>query len=58
MRPEQLAEAVRTVAAGEALVAPSVTRRLLETFVARPRPGGLRDRVGAVVAAYEAGLIS
>jgi DNA-binding NarL/FixJ family response regulator len=108
VRPEQLAEAVRTVAAGEALVAPSVTRRLLERFAARPRPGarapdslagltdrelevlrlmargrsnaeiaaelflspatvkthvtrilakvGARDRVGAVVVAYETGL--
>ena len=30
--PEQLVEAVRTVAAGEALLAPSVTRRLIERF--------------------------
>ena len=32
--PSQLAEAVRTVAAGEALLAPAVTRRLLAGFVA------------------------
>jgi DNA-binding NarL/FixJ family response regulator len=40
--PHQLAEAIRTVAAGEALLAPSVTRRLIEEFVSRPRtaPGG------------------
>jgi DNA-binding NarL/FixJ family response regulator len=109
VRPEQLAEAVRTVALGEALVSPAITRRLLERFVARPRPGdrapealseltdrelevlrlvarghtnaeiagelylsqatvkthvtrilaklGLRDRVAAVVAAYDAGLV-
>jgi DNA-binding NarL/FixJ family response regulator len=37
--PRQLAEAVRTVAAGEALLAPSVTRRLVEQFVRRPPPG-------------------
>jgi DNA-binding NarL/FixJ family response regulator len=34
--PGQLAEAVRTVAAGEALLAPAVTKRLLERFVQRP----------------------
>jgi DNA-binding NarL/FixJ family response regulator len=40
--PEQLAAAIRTVAAGEALLAPTVTRRLIEEFVNRPRvrPGG------------------
>jgi DNA-binding NarL/FixJ family response regulator len=37
--PRQLAEAVRTVAGGDALLAPSVTRRLLEQFVRRPPPG-------------------
>jgi DNA-binding NarL/FixJ family response regulator len=35
--PDQLAAAVRTVAAGEALLAPTVTRRLIEEFVRRPR---------------------
>ena len=34
--PGQLAEAVRTVAAGEALLAPAVTKRLMERFVQRP----------------------
>jgi len=37
--PAQLVEAVRTVAAGEALLASSVTRRLVEDFVRRPPPG-------------------
>jgi DNA-binding NarL/FixJ family response regulator len=37
--PAQLVEAVRTVAAGEALLAPTVTRRLIEEFVRRPPPG-------------------
>lgn len=106
--PEKLIDAVRIVAAGEALLAPSVTRRLVEEFAATtsdaaPVAGldelteretevlqamarglsnaeiaevlyvgettvkthvgrvlmklGVRDRVQAVVAAYESGLI-
>jgi DNA-binding NarL/FixJ family response regulator len=39
VRPEQLAEAVRTVAAGDALLAPAITRRLIEDFVRKPPPG-------------------
>jgi DNA-binding NarL/FixJ family response regulator len=31
--------AVRTVAAGDALLAPSVTRRLIADFARQPRPG-------------------
>lgn len=109
--PQQLAEGVRTVARGEALLAPAVTRRLVERFVRVPPPGsgaqrerfpelterelevlelvarglsnaeiaeriflseatvkthvsrmlaklGLRDRVQAVVLAYETGLVT
>ncbi|MDQ4089848.1 MAG: response regulator transcription factor [Actinomycetota bacterium] len=37
--PEQLAHAVRAVAAGECLLAPAITRRLIERFVRRPPPG-------------------
>jgi DNA-binding NarL/FixJ family response regulator len=41
----ELVAAIRTVAAGEALLAPSITRRLIETFCRRPAPGGeLRDQ--------------
>ena len=37
--PEQLANAVRAVAGGECLLAPTITRRLIERFVRRPPPG-------------------
>jgi DNA-binding NarL/FixJ family response regulator len=103
--PRQLATAVRTVQAGDALLAPASTRRLIEQFARAPGPApvlqtltarecdvllllargltnaeiagqlvveastvkshvasllaklGLRDRVQAVVFAYESGLI-
>ncbi|MEU9022783.1 response regulator transcription factor [Actinomadura sp. NPDC048394] len=39
VRPDDLAEAIRVVARGDALLAPSVTRRLLDRFTAtEPRP--------------------
>jgi DNA-binding NarL/FixJ family response regulator len=106
--PQQLVEAVRVIAAGEALLAPEITRRLIARFVSSGRPNapppelerlttrelevlkqvargrsnaeiagalyisagtakthvarilsklGLRDRVQAVVFAYECGLV-
>jgi Bacterial regulatory proteins, luxR family len=87
--PEQLIAAVRIVAAGDALIAPAITKRLIEQF-ARSAPAltpdanlseltprelvteatvkthvtriltklSLRDRVQAVVLAYETGLVS
>jgi DNA-binding NarL/FixJ family response regulator len=39
--PEELVHAVRVVAAGDALLAPSVTRRIIEQFAERPRKPGL-----------------
>ena len=38
--PARLADAVRLVASGEALLAPAITRRLIEEHVRRPPPGG------------------
>src|SRR6187549_1548841 len=105
--PEQLLAAIRTVAAGEALLSPAVTKRVIREFTRLPRPEqpqgldqltererevlaliaegrsnaeigeqlfisettvkthvthvlqklGLRDRVQAVVLAYQAGLV-
>jgi DNA-binding NarL/FixJ family response regulator len=34
--PQQLVEGIRTVMAGDALLAPEITRRLLERFISRP----------------------
>ena len=39
--PEQLADAVRLVSRGNALIAPEVTRSLIEAFVRSPQPGGV-----------------
>ena len=36
--PADLVRAIETVAAGDALLAPSVTRRLIDTYVSRPQP--------------------
>jgi DNA-binding NarL/FixJ family response regulator len=36
--PADLVQAIRVVADGESLLAPSVTRRLIETYVSQPRP--------------------
>ena len=41
--PGQLAEAIRTVAAGDSLLAPAVTKRLVEQFVARPPAETVRE---------------
>jgi DNA-binding NarL/FixJ family response regulator len=36
--PEQLLAAIRTVAAGEALLSPAITKRVIRQFVRAPRP--------------------
>lgn len=63
-RPEDILTAVRVVAAGEALLAPSVTRRLIERFAAQPssaaRPPSalaqLTERESEVLALVARGL--
>ena len=39
MALEDILTAIRVVAAGDALIAPSVTRRLIAEFAGQPRPG-------------------
>jgi len=46
MRGRDLVEAVRVIAAGEALLAPTVTRRLIAELVSRPAPIGSATLTG------------
>jgi DNA-binding NarL/FixJ family response regulator len=61
--PTELLQAIRTVAAGHALLAPSVTRRLIEAYTARPEPRAappgveeLTDREREVLALVATGM--
>ena len=62
--PTELLRAIRVVARGEALLSPSVTRRVIETFAARPAPAApasalleeLTEREREVVALAGTGL--
>ncbi|MDT0215100.1 response regulator transcription factor [Rothia sp. ARF10] len=54
--PEQLLAAVRTVAAGEALLSPTVTRRVIRHFAAerhRSAPAGVADLTARELEVYE-----
>jgi DNA-binding NarL/FixJ family response regulator len=44
--PADLVHAIRVLAGGESLLAPSVTRRLIETYVSRPQPRAMTDHDG------------
>ena len=63
MRPDDLVAAVRVVAAGDALLAPAVTRRLIAEFAARPverppvtGPAGVTEREREVLVLVARGL--
>jgi len=63
VRGNRLTEAIRTVAAGEALLAPAITRRLIEDFVSRAPspapvlpPAALTEREAEVLRLLAAGL--
>jgi CheY-like chemotaxis protein len=51
--PEDLVEAIRIVAAGDALIAPSVTRRLLDRFATSLPDPALAERLAARAAALD-----
>ncbi len=63
-RPDDLVSGIRVVAEGEALLAPSVTRRLIEEFARRPEPAAtvpesvseLTDREREVLVLMSEGL--
>ena len=46
--PDQLITAVRDVASGDVLLAPEITKRLIEQFVRQPRPGDGADALQAL----------
>lgn len=61
--PGELLQAIRTVAAGDALLAPSITRRLIAEFAARPDPraplaqlAALTERENEILRLVAAGL--
>jgi DNA-binding NarL/FixJ family response regulator len=54
---EQLTGAVRTVAAGEALLAPVITRRLIEDFCRGPAPGSAASGTAARLSQRELDVV-
>lgn len=51
-QPAELLSAIRSVAAGDAVVAPRITRRLLDTFASQlPADGGSPDRAESAIEA-------
>jgi DNA-binding NarL/FixJ family response regulator len=51
--PRELAGAIRTVAAGDALLAPEITRAMIEDYVRRPRPNAATPDVLTVLTPRE-----
>jgi hypothetical protein len=56
--PDQLTETVRTVAGGDALLAPTITRRLIEEHVSRSPAGGPRPERLAPITRRELEVLS
>ncbi|MDQ1514147.1 MAG: hypothetical protein QOC59_1989 [Microbacteriaceae bacterium] len=48
MPPEQLIDGIRATVAGESLLSPAVTRRMIEAYLDRPRAAGLPPAVTAL----------
>ncbi|MGH4006595.1 MAG: response regulator, partial [Pseudonocardiaceae bacterium] len=48
VRADELRDAIRVVAAGHALLSPSVTRRVVDAFAARPSAPATPDRIRAL----------
>ena len=57
-QPADLIRAVREVAAGEALLSPSVTRRLIQEFAARPARPDLTPKTMEVLTAREREVVA
>lgn len=57
VRREELVNAVRVIAAGDALLAPALTRRLIEDFVRRPPPGQAVPEALADLTERETGVL-
>ncbi|MCW2899035.1 MAG: DNA-binding response regulator [Streptosporangiaceae bacterium] len=51
--PRELAGAIRTVAAGDALLAPEITRAMIQDYLQRPRPGAATPEVLTVLTPRE-----
>ena len=54
---EQLTGAVRAVAAGETLLAPAITRQLIEDFCRGPAPGTLTSQTAGGLSERELGVV-
>jgi DNA-binding NarL/FixJ family response regulator len=57
-RPEDLIAAVHTIAAGEALLSPSVTRRVIERLAAQPAAADLDGQALAALTARETDVLA
>jgi DNA-binding NarL/FixJ family response regulator len=57
VRREELVNAVRVIAGGDALLAPALTRRLIEDFVRRPPPGTTTTGAFAELTDRETGVL-